>query len=139
MASTESHKNTDSYKDQSGLCKRKYKTLQRIFSKPFTQKRIFKRFRITRSEVQCFAPTQATPDKIKIVDQIGPNAISGGFQKGSFKAWYHGPRSVDRPPKIATVKPQANGATIFLRIIELNRPSSQYLSVIVDQEKYQNR
>ena len=132
MASTESHRNTDSYKDQSGLCKRKYKTLQRIFSKPFTQNKIFKRLRITGSEVQCFAATQAMPDKIKIVDQIGPNAISGGFQKGSFKAWYHGPRSVARPPKIATVKPQANGTTILLIIIELNRPLSQHLSVIGD-------
>jgi hypothetical protein len=86
IASTESHKNMDSYKDQSGLCTRKYKTLQRIFRKPFTQNRTFKRLRITTSEVQCFAATQAMPDKIKIIDQIGPNAMSGGFQKGSFKA-----------------------------------------------------
>jgi hypothetical protein len=39
---------------------------------------------------------------------------------------------VARPPKIATVKPQANGTTILLIIIELNRPLSQHLSVIGD-------
>jgi hypothetical protein len=46
---------------------------------------------------------------------------------------------VDRPPKIATVKPQTNGTTILLLIIELDRPLSHHLTVIVDQEKNQNR
>ena len=88
--------------------------------------------RMAYNAVQYFAPTQAIPDKIKMVDQIGPNAISGGFQRGSFKAWYHGPKSVDKPPKIATVKPQTNGIAILLFNIEFNKPLLDCLSVIVD-------
>jgi hypothetical protein len=80
------------------------------------------------------------PDITKIVDQIGPNAISGGFQKGSFKARYQGPKSVAKPPRSATVKPQANGMTIFLfninflsgEVVPQQILKIQRLGVIVD-------
>ena len=94
-------------------------------SAPFSQNNVFKRLRIEASTVKCLTHTQAMPERIKIVDQIGPNAQSGGFQKGSFKAWYHGPRSVANPPRIATDKPQASGTIIFLFNIDLNSPSAK--------------
>jgi hypothetical protein len=53
------------------------------------------------------APQPLKAHKVKIVDQMMPNAASGGFQDGCLSDWYHGPKSVKDAPMDNTTKVHA--------------------------------